>query len=364
MKTRKIILMLMIPAMMLGLIVGCDKEDEAITYSMTDVSSRITGLSNSQIGAGQPLTVNGSGLDALVRIMVGNTAIPARQFTNVSASSVTFSIPSNAPLGDNQILYVFPGPDRGFGEVEIVPLQVASGFTPYAAGTGETVTITGLLLDLVEEVKLGAVSATIASKSANTLRFTVPGGITTGPITLISPYGTTTTAALATPNLTACETAPANSDCSPGVNLNAGFELGDGDNFTNWNKFNGGTIMLATTVAGEVFAGSRAMKVVRDGTLASGEWRIQLASDLTPMDVGASYTVYVWARATNAGGSMRVSTAPTALYTGNQDVPTTWTRLAFTFTANETPARVVLDMNGNQTVATTFFIDDVKLIKN
>jgi endo-1,4-beta-xylanase len=59
-----------------------------------------------------------------------------------------------------------------------------------------------------------------------------------------------------------------------------------------------------------------------------------------------------------------VSTNPNAVYTANQNVPTSWTRLGFTFTANEANTRVVLDMNGNNTVATTFFIDDVKLVKN
>jgi hypothetical protein len=53
------------------------------------------------------------------------------------------------------------------------------------------------------------------------------------------------------------------------------------------------------------------------------------------------------------------------MYTGDQAVTTSWQRLAFTFpSANEASSRVVLDLNGNNTAVTTFFIDDVKLIKN
>jgi hypothetical protein len=363
MKPTNIKSILLAPVIILAFTLGCS-DDDAITYSASDANDRITGLSASQIGGGQPVTVTGKGLDKLIRIMVGNQAVPARLFTEVSSTSLTFPVPTSTPLGVNEVLYVFEGSGRATGEIEIVPLQIANSFTPYAAGPGETVTISGLLLDLVDEVKLGGVSATITSQTATSIRFTVPAGVTTGPITLISPFGTTTTSALTNPNLTACEGTTGNIDCTPGVNLNFGFESGAGDNFDNWNKFNGGALMVATTTPGEVFGGSRAMKVTRDGTLASGQWRIQLASDLTVMEVGASYTVHIWARASVTGGALRVSTAPTSLYTGDQVVPTTWTRLAFTFTANETPARIVLDMNGNNTVATTFFIDDVKLIKN
>jgi hypothetical protein len=123
--------------------------------------------------------------------------------------------------------------------------------------------------------------------------------------------------------------------------------------------------MVATTVPGEFYSGKRALKVVRDGTLASGQWRIQLASDPATWEVGASYTVYVRARASVAGGSIRVSTNPNAMYTADQNITTAWQLLAFTFpSANEASSRVVLDLNGNNTVATTFFIDDVKLVKN
>lgn len=361
MKMKKILSVLFAPVILVVLTMNCTNEDDAITESVKDVSSRVTGFGSSATGAGASLTVNGSNLDKVVRICVGDYCVPQRLFTSVSESSVVFTVPTAVPTGeDTPVLLVFPGSERAYALIDVVPLPAIIGFTPYGAATGETVTVFGTNFDIVSGVKLGDVSGTITSQTSTVLKFTVPAGITTGKISLISPAGSGNS----TQDLIACTANPAVSDCVAGVNLNWGFELGSGDNFDNWNKFNGGTLMTATTNANEVYRGSRAMKVVRDGTLASGQWRIQLASDLTAMDVGASYTVYVWAKATVAGGAMRVSTAPTALYTGDQSVPTTWTRLAFTFTANETPARIVLDMNGNNTAATTFYIDDVKLIKN
>jgi hypothetical protein len=350
---------MLLPAVLAVIVIGCN-DDEAITESMTDVSTRITGFSTAKAGTGAPLTVNGQNLDKVVRVFVGNLVVPARAFTAVSESSITFNVPASSIVGaDQPILIVFPGSEIATKKIEVIPFQSVSDFLPRSAGEGETVTILGANLNVVTGVTLGTAAATITSQSPTVLKFTVPAGVSDGPITLTSEAGSSNT----TTNLVACSN-PA-SDCADGLNLNSGFELGAGDDLTNWGKWNGGNFMVATTTPGEVFRGSRALKVIRDGSLGDGQWRIQLASDLVATEIGASYTVYVWARASVAGGAMRVSTNPSALYTADQPVPITWTRLAFTFAAaNEAQTRVVLDLNGNNTAKTTFFIDDVKLVKN
>lgn len=360
MKTRRKISVLLLSVTLMAIALGCSNEDDAITLSMSDVSSRITGFSSTVTGAGASLTLNGSQMDKVLRIFMNNAVVTPQGFTSVSESSITFNVPLAVELGENNVLVVFPGSERAFAKINVIPFQAVSSFLPLTVTEGEPVTIFGANLEIVNEVRLGSATATILSQSADMLRFTVPAGVTTGKITLVSAAGSSDSSA----DLIACSGSSTNPDCFTGLNLNTGFELGDGDNFTNWSKFNGGTLMTATTAANEVYRGSRAMKVTRDGTLASGEWRLQLASDLVATEVGASYTAYITARATVAGGSIRVSTNPNAVYTANQNVPTSWTRLGFTFTANEANTRVVLDMNGNNTVATTFFIDDVKLVKN
>jgi hypothetical protein len=360
MNTRKILLIVLMPLFIVALTTGCSKEDEAITFSVVDVSSRITGFSNQKAGTGATLTINGTQLDRVQRLAVGEIIVPAKNFVEVTESSLTFTVPSSAAIGVNDILLVFPGQERAFSSIEVVPFQAITGIQPPSATAGETVSVFGANLETVTEVRLGTVAATISSQTPSLLRFTVPAGITTGPITLVSSAGV----ANSTVNLIACEGNSSQFDCAPGLNLNAGFELGEGDVFTNWSKLNGGTRITATTSINEVFRGSRAMKVTRDGLLDPGEWRIQLLSDLVTMEVGASYTVFMWVKASAAGGSLRVSTQPSPRYTANQNVPTTWTRLAFTFTANVAQTGIALDMNGNNTVATTFFVDDVKLVKN
>jgi hypothetical protein len=359
MKTNKVISALIAPMLLMALTMNCSEEDGVIT-SLEDVSSRITGFTSEITGAGASLTANGTELDKVVRICMGGYCVPQRLFTAATATALTFNVPTGVQLGETEVLFIWPGSERGTTSIAVVALPAITSFTPAAAAAGETVTVLGTNFDIVNGANIGGVAATITSQSATVLKLTVPTGIANNKITLVSSAGNVSSAA----NLIACTANPTSSDCASGLNLNTGFELGAGNDFDSWEKWNGGTLMTATSEVGEVYRGARAVKITRDGTLGSGQWRIQLAAAAAATDIGASYTVFIWARASVAGGAMRVSTNPNALYTGDQNVPTTWTRLAFTFTANEASTRAVLDMNGNNTVATTFFIDDVKLIKN
>jgi len=360
MKMKKIISLLIAPLLVFVLATGCLNDEDAIQFSLTDVSSRITGFSSEITGAGASLTISGSQMDQVQRVFMEDFVIPKKSFTSVTEAGITFNVPLSVPLGENEVLIVFPGSERAFSSIEVVPLQAISTFVPASAASGETVTLFGTNFEIVEGVKLGGIDATITSQSESMIKFTVPTGVATGKITLVSDAGTANSAT----DLIACSANPTTSDCPQGLNQNAGLELGSGDNFDNWSKWNGGGFLLATTNPSEVYRGARALKVVRDGSLGSGQWRIQFASDPVATEVGASYSVYIWARAAATGGSFRVSTNPNALYTGDQNVNITWTRHKFDFTANETSTRIVLDLNGNNTAVTTFFIDDVKLIKN
>lgn len=349
----------MLMALLMILVVfNCTNEDDAITHSLSDVSSRITGFGSEITGAGASLTVNGSQMDKVLRVFIGDLVVPSKTFTNVSESGFTFSVPPTASVGVAKVMLVWPGSERGFTTIEVVPLQVINSIHPLSGNQGEIVTVHGTNLSIVTGVKFGTVSGTITENTGTQLKFTVPAGITTGKVSLVSPAGIVNS----TPDFVACDADPNNIDCKPALTLNSGFENGAGDNFDNWAKFNGGNFMTATTAPSEVFRGTRALKVVRDGSLAPDQWRIQMASDLVDTDIGASYTVYAWVKASVAGGRFRFSTQPSALYGGDTDIPTAWTRISWTFTANVDDTRVVLDLNGAP--VTTFFIDDVKLLKN
>ena len=353
---------LCLSAIVASMSISCDN-DEAITYSVQDVSSKVTGFGSPVTGPGANLIINGSEMDRIARVFIGDVVVTANSFVDVSPTSITVPVPLEVSLGENEVLIVYKGNGRAFKSIEVVAMPAISSFTPASASDGEQVTIIGTNLgtSLVTGVSVGGVSADIISQSNNVLVFAAPAGFASEKITLSGPVGNVVSAS----NLINCSDDPNSIECKEALNLNPGFELGDGDEFTNWGKWNGGGTMTATTVPGEYYSGSRALKVTRDGSLASGEWRIQFANDPATWEVGASYTVYMWVKASVPGGSLRVSTNPSAMYTANQEVPTTWTLLGFTFpSANEPSSRVVLDLNGNNTVATTFYIDDVKLVKN
>lgn len=145
---------------------------------------------------------------------------------------------------------------------------------------------------------------------------------------------------------------------APNIIPNPGFELGSGDDFDNWSKWNGATSLLETTVAGEYRSGSRALKAI---VAADGNpWSVQMVSDLIPTIVGETYTFKVYVKAVVAGTSIRFSTNPSAMYSGNYTVTTDWTQLRWTFTANEPQTRMVLDLGAN---ANTYFLDDMEMLE-
>lgn len=345
-------------------------DDEGVTYSLKDVSSRISGFNNPKTGPGAELTLNGSKLLNVQRIFIGDNVVLARNFVSHTESAITFNVPTSVGVYTDgtltDVMVVFSGAERAFTKIEVIPFQATSSFTPYAAAAGETVTLRGVNLDMVSGVKLGNVNATIVSKTATVLKFTMPVGAPTGKIVLVSEAGESKSAS----DLTAC-TGSTSADCTPGLNLNTGFEDGSDNDFTDWTKNNGSQFMSATTTPGEYYRGSRALKVVRDGSLNSGQWRIQVSTNQVTTEVGASYTVYVWAKASGNGAGFRVSLSPdTGFYPGDVAVTTEWQQFSFVVPGDRiqnTATRFVIDMNGTNTCcspAINFFIDDIKVIKN
>lgn len=140
---------------------------------------------------------------------------------------------------------------------------------------------------------------------------------------------------------------------------NPGFESGAGDVFTNWTKANGATYLTATTAADEVHGGTRALKSAGPG-FAGEQYRVQMLSDLIPTTIGTSYTFKIWVKAATAGGTIRFSTQPSALYGPNTNVPANvWTQLSWTFTANVAQTRIALDLGESNVV---YYLDDMEML--
>ena len=139
---------------------------------------------------------------------------------------------------------------------------------------------------------------------------------------------------------------------------NGGFETGFGNNFTNWAKPNGASFLTATT---DAHSGTRALRAEVTGSQpnAGQPYSVQLVNDAANTVVGTQYTFSIWAKATTVGGTIRVSTQPAPeFYGADTPVPTTWTKLSWTFTANAAQTKLVLDLGKNTNV---YYLDDAEI---
>jgi endo-1,4-beta-xylanase len=156
-------------------------------------------------------------------------------------------------------------------------------------------------------------------------------------------------------------------EAKPGpVNLvqNSGFENGDALSFTNFSILNTGIPAGSATITpgagtSEVRSGNRSVKVVNPTAYNTEHWRVQLSTDAIPLTVGKQYQVSYWVKASNANGSIRLSTqAPSPMYQADQAIGTSWQQVTWTITANQAQIRLSFDMGRN---SNTYFIDDVSV---
>ncbi len=137
---------------------------------------------------------------------------------------------------------------------------------------------------------------------------------------------------------------------------NPGFESG----LTGWSVFNtNGATISATNVAAEVRTGTGAMKVVNPNSNTGSQWKVQVSSSAFATTPGTQYNISYWVKAGSAGGSIRLSTGPTAAqYQGDQTIGTAWQQVTWTITASLSSTTFLFDMGQ---VANTYYIDDVSV---
>jgi hypothetical protein len=67
-----------------------------------------------------------------------------------------------------------------------------SRFKPTSSPTGGTVTIVGRRLANATSVSIDGLQAAIKANGSTKIKLVVPAGATSGPITVVTPYGTAT----------------------------------------------------------------------------------------------------------------------------------------------------------------------------
>ncbi len=322
--------------------VSCDDDDGVADGSGTGNVS-ISSVTPDPQFQDKEVTLEGTGFDEVQFIFVGDKQA---QFTLVG-NTLTFIVPINATVETNAIVTLAMLENYRVTttmEVLLRPVPVIERFTPYVAIGGDLVMSgTGFNIDYDLSVTIGDVPATITSQTNTDLTVTVPGGIPddealTIAITSIHGVGETNTAFIA----------------RDGLVENSDLYDGEGDDFTNWEKKNGGDGMTQIT-GEEAYGGGRSMRVVAPGTDA---WRTQFGSSFTILTEGEEYTVIVYAKGEESGGEMRVSVSEWNNSNGDDffygdfvELSTTWEAYTWTFVAGTTvngDARLVLDMGSSQ----------------
>lgn len=137
---------------------------------------------------------------------------------------------------------------------------------------------------------------------------------------------------------------------------NSGFESG----MSGWNIFNtNGATIAASTAAGDARTGTGCMKVVNPTAQTGNQWKVQVSSSNLTVTPGKQYVISYWVKAASPGGSIRLSTGPSAAqYQGDQTIGTTYQQVTWTITPTVNPFTFLFDMGQ---VANTYYIDDVSM---
>ena len=168
----------------------------ATTSTSTNVTTQIIpfdSLTMSGVGGGSYRVV-GTNLGSVTAITVnGITAYFNRALA--SDNSVIFQVPTNAPFGPTQagslVLTTLHGSVTYKFSV-IQPPPVINSFNPVAGSPGDTITISGAVLDNATAVKFGTISAKIVSNTSTQLKVLLPAGVVQAFISVTTAGGTST----------------------------------------------------------------------------------------------------------------------------------------------------------------------------
>ncbi len=340
---RNIKILFGILTMVIALVVTSCNDDEMLD------SASIETISASAIFQGEDISLTGAGFESVKFVFLGYDQVEY----GLEGNTITFTVPDEFPVGPTTVTLALEGGVRETIGLDVMlkPSPIITGFTAFVAA-GDDLTIEGAQLDNNTTVTVDGLAASIVTVSDTELVVTVPSGVSTaGPIEfeIATDYGTASnrTAFYAKTNELA----------------NSTLELGEGDDFTGWDKLNGGDGM--TAVSGEDgYGGSRSLHVV---PAASNPWNTQFASTGVPLNFGDEYTIVLWAKGDAPGAVMRVSVSQwdgngaDYFYGADAELTTSWAQYTWTFTvSNDLPThRVVLDMGAG---SVPFTIDHIGLV--
>jgi RNA polymerase sigma factor (sigma-70 family) len=204
------------------------------SFTVTTAAAAVTGISPTSGATGTTVQIGGSRLTGATAVRFNGAAA---EFTIVSDGQITARVPSGATSGP--VTVVTPqGTATSSGSFTVsAAAPTIEGFSPGSGGPGTYVTIAGHNLTGATSMKFNGVGANFSVASDSQLYAKVPSGATSGPISVTTPNGTATSAAM----FTVTPPAPEISGTSPGTGpVGSSVSIG-GRGFTGATsvKFNG-----------------------------------------------------------------------------------------------------------------------------
>jgi hypothetical protein len=145
------------------------------------LASIVTPSTTSQVSVGEVVTVKGSGFTGVAEVTLGGA--PAL-FNVASDSQLTFTVPTAAISGFIAVTSNTGGAGGSTGTYMVTPTITA--MSPAKGPVGTTVTLTGTGFVGATALSFNGIAANFVVVGPNQITTRVPGGATTGAITVVS----------------------------------------------------------------------------------------------------------------------------------------------------------------------------------
>jgi hypothetical protein len=167
---------------------GSTTSSGSFTVTIPPPPPTISGISPTSGAAGVTVTISGSNFTGASSVAFNGTSAG---YTVVSDTQISATVPTGASSGP--ITVTTPGGSATSSvSFTVINPPTITGFNPTSGPVGTTVTITGTNLNGATSVTFNGTGANYTITSNTQIAATVPTGATTGPITVTTPGGTTT----------------------------------------------------------------------------------------------------------------------------------------------------------------------------
>lgn len=158
-----------------------------------------TSFTPSPINLGTNLTITGTDLDLVKKIIFSGVAPVVTAFVSQSATQVVVAIPGGTRKGKITVEAASGVQTKSVGDLDVV-LPAITGMSPNPVDPGTSLTITGTKLDMVKSIAFENAPAVMSfiSQTASQIVVTVPNGVLRGKITLgiVNPADTVQSAGI------------------------------------------------------------------------------------------------------------------------------------------------------------------------